>query len=243
MKKIILFMMIFCLALTETVQGQEKYKTITTEQITDPFWKSVSKVYWGYTKLPYIRSKSKTREYYRANQAYKRYPYKKALINSQLPLYASPDRNIADSKQTILAVFYHTNGDYFIAVVEALSGDHSSCKQLLITFGLDGKVLDFLTFYNYFESLPHHTHTTESRLNADLTVETNILELNDPYPINENFNVKSGLHGQRIDRKYQITPQGKFKLVSETKYQPKDYTAKELAGTTCIADGDEQPIK
>ena len=243
MKRIIFTLMIVCITYTISVYGQEQFKTVNIEQITDPFWKKVSKVYWGKTKLPHIESKSITLEYYSANQAYKLYPYDKKQINPQLPLYALPDTNIKDSEQRIFAAFYNTNGNYFIALINALAGDHRSQKLFIVTFDFNGNICDYRVFFETFTSGPHDTNIVESRLNADLSIETNILELNDPYPVNEDFTIKSGLHGQRIDRKYQITPQGKFKLISETKYQPKNYTAEELAGTTCIADGGEQPIK
>ena len=241
--------MLSCITFTNTVFGQENLKTVTIEQITDPFWKRTSKFYWGKTKLPYYESKKVSREYRITNQSYRLCTFDKKKINHQLPLYALPDTNIQDSEQYIVAVFYNTNGNYFIDFIEAWSGDHRSQKGLLATFDFCGKLCDYIPFSQNFEANPldeanpQNANTIEGVINKDLTVDTNTLELNDPYPIDQNFNVKPGLHGQRIDRRYKITPQGKFEIVSETVYFPQDYTAKELTGSKCIADGGETPMK
>ena len=219
-----------------TALGQNVLRTVDTEQISNPFWSKVSTRYLGKTKLPYMFKKGYETPIYTCMD------YEKKYMDLNLPLSALPDTEINDSEQLIMAAFYNTNGNYFLSIIEVWSGDHNHWKYLLVTFNFEGKALDHLVFHDTFNAHPNDVNTVESRLNKDLTIDTNIIKLNEDYPVKKDFQVKPNLHGQRIDRHYRITPQGKFELTSEVKYQPQNYTAKELAGTNCIADGMEKRL-
>ena len=126
-------------------------------------------------------------------------------------------------------------------LAEALSGDHNDFKHLLITYSLDGKVIDYLTFYKRASIAGGWTNTVEGSLHKDLKVNIYTLNLNE-YPVDKEGYVKSNLHGQRIDRQYQITPEGKFKLLKETKYKPQNYPPSVFNESISIIDRKETPL-
>ena len=172
-------------------------------------------------------------------QGYEWCPYKK-YVDSRLPLYAGTDKNIAESEQFIMALFYETNGEYFIGVSMAWSANHNDHKRLLTTYSLDGNVIDYIIFEESNECSPEQVYTVEGVINKDLTVNIYSRKfVGGRYPVNSSYRAIDGLEGQRIDYHYKITPQGKFSLLREVKYQPKKYVGSELSGTQSIANGNE----
>ena len=235
--KLILLATLFHLC-SINISGQESnIRRVDVNRITDSFLTFLSKSYCGKTTLPYTLAGNKTLTDYR----YTVHSCAQERIDKRLPLYAGTDKRIEDSEQTIRAGFYDTNGDYIILLAEALSGDHNDFKHLLITYSLDGKVIDYLTFYKRASIAGGWTNTIEGSLHKDLKVNIYTLNLNE-YPVDKEGSVKSNLHGQRIDRQYQITPEGKFKLLKETKYKPQNYPPSVFNESISIIDRKETPL-
>lgn len=238
MKTRILIMFICLIFSVRCINSQETIRRITPDRITHSFFKKISP-YYGKTSFPFYSGKLKSREYYLKFQGYEWCPYKK-YVDSRLPLYAGTDKNIAESEQFIMALFYETNGEYFIGVSMAWSANHNDHKRLLTTYSLDGNVIDYIIFEESNECSPEQVYTVEGVINKDLTVNIYSRKfVGGRYPVNSSYRAIDGLEGQRIDYHYKITPQGKFSLLREVKYQPKKYVGSELSGTQSIANGNE----
>lgn len=221
---------------------EQEFRCVEIGQIKDVFWAQRAQwFYHGKTHLPYIQSKKVSMEYKRKKQQYRLCPLPEANMDPRLPLYAGKDKHSKDSESFVRAMFFETTGNYFIADIWIWSGDHNDYKDLLITYDLNGKVIDYITFNISASGSPQNVNLVEGILNKDLTVDIYSLDLN-KYPVDKEGYAVTGVTGQRTDTSYQINPQGKFKLISSVKYKPQDYAPERLTGLRPISEGAEIPL-
>lgn len=147
-----------------------------------------------------------------------------------------------DKETTLYCMFYETNGDYMLGLVSALSGDHNASKMWLVSFDLSGNIIEYIPFS---ESYCGDVRTIEGEISKNLEVDIYELDFSGYNCIVDvnSFRPLSDLKGQRIDRHYQITPDGKFRLLQEVRYKPQIYTAETLMGKECIFQRAEEILK
>lgn len=220
--------------------GQE-FRSVKIEQIKDAFWVQTAHLYYGKTHLPYIQSKKVSIEYMRKYQLYELCTFPVANMDPNLPFYVGKDKHNKDSESYIHAMFFETTGNYFIVDAWIWSGDHNDYKDLLITYDLNGNVIDYITFNISASGFPQNVNLVEGILNKDLTVDVYSLDLN-KYPVDKEGYAVTGVTGQRTDASYQINPQGKFKLISSVNYKPQGYAPERLTGLRPISEGAEIPL-
>lgn len=222
-----------------SMMGQESISVVNVDNISHPFFKKISRYYYGRTSLPYFVGNTKSNKYMREKQSYEMCSYKK-YVSIDLPLYAGFDNSLIESEQYILCLFYETNGTYFIGVTMAWSSDHNDYKYLIVTYDLRGNVIDYIPFYKSHVCSPNSVVSMEGVLNKNLTVDVYSLDFsNNIYPVTSSGKVVNNILGQRTDRHYKITPQGNFQLVTEVKYKSQNYAGSRLVSTQSIASGNE----
>lgn len=146
-------------------------------------------------------------------------------INS--PFYVNLDRRdkTRNDDETNISLIKETNGHYIWGIVSAISYDHYTTKAWLVTFDLSGEMIDYLPVGEWPGML---ARTIEAEINEDFTVDVQQLDFSDYDCIIRIDSLISkfidNLKGQRIDTKYEVTPEGKFKKLEEIRYQPQIYT-------------------
>ena len=168
------------------------------------------------------------------------YPYR--IINS--PFYVNVNKKNTthnDTETSIHFLFEETNGKYILGIVGAVSGDHNASKSWLVTFAPSNNFIDYIPIGESHCD----TRIIEAQINADFTVLVRELTFPgyDCIVDVKTFQPLENLKGQRIDRTYKITPEGKFELTKEVKYQPQIYTPAVLSDRNrLISEGGEKPI-
>lgn len=149
--------------------------------------------------------------------------------DSSSPFYVNLDRRdkTRDYSETRITLFKETNGDYIWGIVSATSPSRDIIKDWLVTFDFSGKIIDYLLVSEWPGI---RSRIAEAQTNKDFTVNVQRLDFPDNDYIIRDDSIKmdriyvDNLRGQRIDSKYQITPEGKFKKMEEIRYQPQIYT-------------------
>ncbi|MDD3038882.1 hypothetical protein [Bacteroides sp.] len=144
------------------------------------------------------------------------------------PFYANLDKR--DKKPpvvSVLSLIKDTNGKYILGIVKTFSACHDMSKSWLVTFSFPGTIIDYIPIYEYQGET---AVTMEAQINKDFTVNVQRLDFSDYNyifqfdSIKKDFIYPDNLRGQRVDTKYQIMPDGKFKKQEEIRYQPQIYT-------------------
>lgn len=147
--------------------------------------------------------------------------------DSNTPFYANIDRRdkTRNDKETCITLIKEINGDYIWGIVDAISPLHDISKAWLVTFSFSGEMIDYLPIG---ESPGMMARTIEAEINKDFTIDVQRLDFSDYDCIirHDSLSCKfiDNLKGQRIDTKYEVTPEGKFKKLEEIRYQPQIYT-------------------
>ena len=158
------------------------------------------------------------------------YPYSH-LNNGQNPFFVNENKKknqIKNDKETRISLFDETNGNYIMGVVLARSGGNIALKEWLVTFSFSGKVIDYIPIHEDIAN----ACTTEAIINQDFTFDVYRIDFPGNDYIVKDHKPLDNLKGQRIDTKYQITPDGKFKKLSEVRYQPQIYSPEMLLDKT-----------
>lgn len=169
------------------------------------------------------------------------YPYSR-LNNGQNPFFVNENKKnrIINDKETRISLFDETNGNYIMGVVLARSGGNIALKEWLVTFSFTGKIIDYIPIHEDIVN----ACTAEAIINQDFTVNVNRIDFPGNDYIVKDHKPLDNLKGQRIDTKYQITPDGKFKKLSEVRYQHQIYSPEMLLDkTTNIRERGEKPLK
>lgn len=150
------------------------------------------------------------------------------------PFYVNVNRKDTthnDRETSIKNLFEKSNGDYVLGVVFTKSGDHNAEKFWLSTFNSWGEAIDYIPIAMSF----NNTYwIIEGQVNTDLTVNVQELEFSGyDYILDVNTHeILENLKGQRVDRTYKITPEGKFELTAEIKFRPQIYTGEMMKDKT-----------
>ena len=222
--------------------------TPTIIQASDIKSKHFQKVYMNFKKsffldLPihFDRSFSDKIAKKKKETPYSTYPYQ----DSQSLFYINPDeRN--DHETNISYLFNETSGGYVIGIITATSKNHDKIKSWLVTFNHWGQRIYCYPIGECIGGI----RTIEAQIHKDFTFDVQELRFLDNNYI-EKFQKKGNLYipvnkikGQRIDTKFQITPEGHFNKVEETYYQPQTYTpAMLLDANMLIKRGEEKVLK
>lgn len=153
--------------------------------------------------------------------SYSSYPYQ----DSQSLFYVNPDeRN--DRETNISYLFNETSGGYVMGIITATSKSHDKTKSWLVTFNHWGQRIYCRPIDEYMGGI----RMIEAQIHKDFTFDVQELRFLDNNYI-EKFQKKGNqyipvdnIKGQRIDTKFQITPEGHFNKVEEIYYQPQIYT-------------------
>lgn len=196
----------------------------------------------GFLKLP-ANYDRQFRYYMIKNNLTKINPYPYFLVNNgQFPFYVNVNKKNKkqNDKETSVRLFDEANGDYVLGVVQAISGDHIAMREWLVTFSFSGKVIASIPIR---DMVVHGAYTTETVINQDFTVDVYHIDFPGNDYIVKDHKPLDNLKGQRIDTKYQITPDGKFKKLSEVRYQPQIYSPDMLLDkTTNIRERNEKRL-
>ena len=157
-----------------------------------------------------------------------------SYVDSVSPFYVNLDRRSCErnDSESRLFLIRDTNGDYIMGIIQAISRKHDRIKDWLVTFDLSGKMIDFLPIGEW---LGADAWTIEAQINNNFTVDVQRLDFPDNDYIMWYDDIAmdliylDNLKGQRIDTKYQITFEGKFKKLEEIRYQPQIYTPEMLS--------------
>lgn len=155
------------------------------------------------------------------------------------------NKNANTAETDIFYVFFETNGNYILSVIWNWSADHIVSKYWLVTFDLWGQMIDRIPFAVYYTTSGENIHSLEGEISKDMKVDVYELDFPDNERIYDVENSKpfNNLRGQRIDRHYQITPEGKFNLLRTVRYEPQIYTPEMLMDKTCIFQRNEKPLE
>ena len=150
------------------------------------------------------------------------YPYKHS--NGESPFYVNVNKSDIkrNDKETAIPYLYNkTNGDYVLGLITAVSRGITAVKWWLVTFDFSGNVIDYIPICEFIGDVC----TIESQINSDFTADVQRLDFpnNDCIIKKDNEQPLDNLKGQRIDAKYEITTDGKFKKLNEVRYQPQFY--------------------
>lgn len=191
-------------------------------------------------RMPYFNSEKYTFEYRRKNKIKIRTMHYK---NMDYPFFVNlnrKDNQRYDKETEVFIVTYKTYGEYVVGSVRAISGDHNVTKEWLVTFDMDGNVIDYIPFAEKHSNF----YITEGIIFEDLKIEIQHLDFSEDILLDvKTFKAIKDMKGQRTDKYYQITPEGKFNLVKETHYQPQIYTINMLDSKQCISERQEKILK
>ena len=196
----------------------------------------------GNHNLPFFLNKRMDYLYRRKNKIR---PVSVHFSDEQSLFYVNIDKNNkeANTAETqIFYVFFETNGNYILSIIDNWSVDHNVSKRWLVTFDLWGKMIDYIPFnINYSDNL----QPLEGEISKDMKVDVYELDFPDNERIYDTETSKpfNNLKGQRIDRHYQITPEGRFNLLRTVRYEPQIYTPEMLMDKTCIFQRNEKPLE
>lgn len=214
------------------------------DDIHCPYFKKVYKAYIAQANynLPFFLDKRMDFSYMRKNKIR---PVAYHYIDKESLFYVNIDKSnkqVNSDETQITYVFFDTNGDYILAVISNMSDDHLVSKFWLVTFDLWGKMIDFIPInicYSY------DIQPLEGEISKDMKVDVYELDFPDNERIYDVENSKpfNNLRGQRIDRHYQITTEGKFNLLRTVRYEPQIYTPEMLMDKTCIFQRNEKPLE
>lgn len=236
--------------------GQDLSVQDKINQIKDPIFARWAKYYYTADKrkgnalkqksnptLPFTEGKMISRKQKRGNS----YGSAVHLSLDKLPLelrdFASgKEKPLENRRGVINVIFMETSGDYLIVSYSFFTTDFFESKKYLFTYDYEGNLIDHLEFFNSIEASPNNINTIEGVLNKDMTVDVYKLVF-DQFPVvKENqstMSVVENLQGQRIDCSYQITKDGKFRLISQHKYIPQIYKKDYLTSHLPISKGNE----
>ncbi|MFR8397975.1 MAG: hypothetical protein ACLVC8_11445 [Bacteroides ovatus] len=231
-------------AQSSQVKVNSNIRKVQSNKLTSDDFKKVYLYFQdlGFLKLP-ANYDRQLRYYMVKNNLTRVNPYPYFLVNNgQIPFYVNVNKKDKkkNDKETSARLFDETNGDYVLGVVQAISGDHISMKEWLVTFSFSGKVIASIPIR---EMVVHGAYTTEAVINQDFTVDVYCIDFPGNDYIVKDHKPLDNLKGQRIDTKYQITPEGKFEKLSEVHYQSQIYSpAMLLDKTTNIRDRNEKRL-
>ena len=205
-------------------------KTVRAENIKDRSFREVYQYFQtnGFLELPVTINRDFKRK---DRQKLRPYPLRKDnelfFVNMNKKDYR---RN--DKETKISYMFSETNGDYVMGIVTAISADHHAVKSWLVTFNLSGHVIDYLPIR---ESLGGDmVRTIESHIYENFIVDLQQLSFpNNDYIIEKEVLVND-LKGQRVDRSFIITTEGKFKKTKEVCFLPQIYSDTTLLDKTIL---------
>lgn len=156
-------------------------------------------------------------------------PYSYKHINGDSPFYvniSNRDKSRNDRETTISYLYNKTNGNYILGAVTAVARGYTAVKWWLVTFDFSGNVIDYIPIRESIGDV----YTIESQVNSDFTADTQRLDFpdNDCILKDNDYRPLDNLKGQRVDTKYKIDTDGKFKKLNEVRYQPQNYTSSML---------------
>ena len=218
-------------------------RTIHLNEIKAEKFKGLYEYYQasGFLKLP-INFDRDYRRYLVQNDLEGMRPHPYQYDNNESPFYVNVDKRDkkGNKKDSRIFLFNQTNGNYIVGVVLAISPGYEAVKRWLVTFSFSGEVMDYIPIYVNFVQ----ASVVESQVNRDFTVDVNRIDFPGNDYIVKDHKPLDNLKGQRIDTKYQITPDGKFKKLSEVRYQPQIYSPDMLLDkTTNIRERGEKSLK
>lgn len=184
----------------------------------------------GFLKLPANYDKN-FREYVMRNNLMGVNPYAYSYLNNgQYPFFVNVNKKNKkqNDKATTISLFDETNGNYIMGVVTAIAPGYEARKRWLVTFNFSGKIIDYIPILEVVGS----AWISEALINQDFTVDVNCIDFPGNDYIVKDQKPLDNLKGQRIDTKYQIAPDGKFRKLSEVRYQPQIYSPDMLLDKT-----------
>lgn len=163
-------------------------------------------------------------EYWEKNKLDGVRPYPYSHKNGDSPFYVNVSKKDIKRNVKITAIsslYNETIGDYILGVIMSATGGWTATKWWLVTFDFSGNVIDYIPMREFISDVP----TIEAQINKDFTVEVQRLDFPDNDCIIEKDNGQplDNLKGQRIDTRYEIATDGKFKKLIEVRYQPQIY--------------------
>ncbi len=214
MKKVAI-LIILIMASGLSMYGQNSYKVTSLVKLSDIKEKNLQRVFYVFSKNEFLKlpiNYDISFFVYQDNNSISRddFEHTRAVTQgtsyriSNSPFYANLDkRDKRPPIETVLSLIEDTNGKYIMGIVRTICEWPGTCSK---------------------------ARTMEAQINKDFTV--NVQQLNFPEnnyiiqfdSIKRNFIHLDNLKGQRIDTKYQIMPDGKFKKLEEAYYQPQIYT-------------------
>ena len=220
MKKVAI-LIILIMASGLSMYGQNSYKVTSLVKLSDIKEKNLQRVFYVFSKNEFLKlpiNYDISFFVYQDNNSISRddFEHTRAVTQgtsyriSNSPFYANLDkRDKRPPIETVLSLIEDTNGKYIMGIVRTWSALHDMDK---------------------WPGTCSKARTMEAQINKDFTV--NVQQLNFPEnnyiiqfdSIKRNFIHLDNLKGQRIDTKYQIMPDGKFKKLEEAYYQPQIYT-------------------
>lgn len=155
-------------------------------------------------------------------------PYPYSYSNGASPFNVNINKKGVkrNTKMTVISFLYNeTIGDYILGVIMSATEEWTATKWWLVTFDFFGNVIDYVPIREFIGDV----RTIEAQINKDFTVDVQRLNFPDnDCIIKDNEQPLENLKGQRIDTKYEMTTDGKFKKLNEVRYESQIYSSTTL---------------
>lgn len=237
MKKVLSFI-ILIITSGLSIYSQTSYKVTSLVKVSDIKEKNLQRVFYVFSLNQFLKlpiNYDITFFVYQDNDSISRddFEQRRAVTQgstyeiSNSPFYANLDkRDKTPPDETVLSLIEDTYGKYIMGIVKTFSTSHDMSKSWLVTFSFQGAIIDYIPIS---EQPGGRARTMEAQINKDFTVNVQRLDFPDNNYIIQLDRIKGYMHldnlkGQRIDTKYEIMPDGKFKKLEERYYQPQIYT-------------------
>lgn len=175
-KLIAILLCVFSLQIVAQTVDTKSLKSITYTNVRSPFLQKLYNVSsHNPVRMPYFTSEKYTFEYRRKNKIKIRTMH---YENMDYPFFVNlsrKDNQRYDKETEVFIVTYKTYGEYVVGSVRAISGDHNVTKEWLVTFNMDGNVIDYIPFAEKHSNF----YITEGIIFEDLKIEIQYLDFSE----------------------------------------------------------------
>ena len=222
-----IFMIFVCVFSVSAQEDFSKEKRIVSlSEIKNSYLQNVYKVtqQYGFLKFPILYDNT----FYENLLKKQIITFSHFYRNNNSPFYVNvskQDKSRNDSETSLLYLFNESKGQYLLGVIMAISGDHLIYRHWLVSFSLNGDIIDYIPIREvYIDSIT----TIEAQISADFTIDVQRIEFPDNDCIIKDLKPLENLRGKRVDTSYRLSTEGRFIKTNEVHYKSQIYSPETL---------------